>query len=165
MHPQPGVTILKLTPSFFLHLQDIAGITFAEYSTNAVLNMNTLVETIAASMVGIATGNVVNYLAAASTENPQSAIKLTYSVQATTVYTSAELINQFSDAVDSGAFNTMLQTNALDNGAAYLDQATSASLVLSSYQPTIKPTARPTTAYPTSDSYNQVSFNGKQVGK
>lgn len=125
--------------------------------------MNTLVQTIAASMVGTTASNIQSFAAAASTTNPSTAITLTYSVSATSVYTTTELMNQLNQAVASGSFDTMLQANAETNGAAYLDQATCPTIQLFTFQPTRMPSARPTTAYPTSATGSYVSFNGKQV--
>lgn len=125
--------------------------------------MNTLVQTIAASMVGISTSSIQSFAAAASTANPTTAITLTYSVSATSVYTTTELMNQLSHAVASGSFDTMLQANAEANGAAYLDQATCPTIQVFTFQPTRMPSARPTTAYPTSAMGSYISFNGMQV--
>lgn len=57
-----------------------------------------------------------------------SAISISYTVQVTTQLTEADLVGQLESSVDSGVFTEMLQTNAANNGATGLEDASSSSI-------------------------------------
>jgi len=153
--------VLFLTyPQPPLSPQIINGISYSTYSTNVALYSSTLISAIAASMEGVATTAVTNFVATASTDEPHAvhftdtlsatlasassasgatnlrrlqgsnAITTTYTVTTESVYTASQLASQLENAITSGLFDEDLHTTATNNGATALTTATSGELLV-----------------------------------
>lgn len=123
--------------------QTINGISFSTYSANSSLYDTTLKETIAETMTGVNPGDIQDFTAAAAPARrllqsyttsvrmngrtlSSDALATSYKVSVRNASLSYdELSTELTDAVESGEFDTLLTTNAQDNGATALVGATS----------------------------------------
>lgn len=121
-------------------MQTINGVSIDEYNEDPEAYDETLTESIADTMDGVESDDILDLQVIAGSSSDrrltgdehrrlQDSIEASYIVEVRDADQSYEsLSSQLSDAVTSGQFNTILQTNAAANGATGLEDATSDSV-------------------------------------
>lgn len=121
-------------------MQTINGVSIDEYNEDPEAYDETLTESIADTMDGVESDDILDLQVTAGSSSDrrltgdehrrlQDSIEASYIVEVRDADQSYEsLSSQLSDAVTSGQFNTILQTNAAANGATGLEDATSDSV-------------------------------------
>ena len=130
---------------FPLEFQVINGISLSTYNSKAAYP-KTIAQAIASSMIGVAYTDVINMVATstssssvvtllspaslrkAAESSSTSAISLTYTVNTVSTMSTSALESQLTNSVNSGNFNTLMQSYAVGNDATGLEDATSDSV-------------------------------------
>jgi hypothetical protein len=102
----------------------------------------TLAQSIAATMIGVPYTDIINMVAQDVTTaaaklrlrvQDSAAIAFSYTVSTTTAIAATDLEAQLVASVDSGVFNTIMQSFATTNGATALETATSDPVTITPY--------------------------------
>lgn len=121
--------------------QTISGIDLADFTANEEVYTTTIKESIALSMTGVTVDDIKNFQVLSTSSRVAAALRhalprrlqtgsisISYEVEVESLLTAEDLQNQLTATVNNGDFNSILQQQAITNGATGLESATSDSV-------------------------------------